>query len=116
MEDAQKLAQGLQQKAEEESNDRYASKELEDAARAITVLVEPFVAHANELLAKPKERVARCVCVCVCVCVGLCEGLCCCCAGCQSERGRQKGFEGDMRAVLVSVCVYWLLNTIARTF
>lgn len=58
MEDVQKLAQGLQQKAQEEES-AYAKKELEDAAQALLVHVEPFVAHANELLAKPKDAKAK---------------------------------------------------------
>lgn len=53
MEDVQKLAQGVQQKAAEEESE-YAKKELEETAQQLLVKVEPFVAHANELLAKPK--------------------------------------------------------------
>ncbi len=74
MEDVQKLAQGLRQKAEEEQDDAFARKELSEAATgergqarsfapmtglrggglALEARVEPFVATANELLQQPK--------------------------------------------------------------
>jgi hypothetical protein len=58
MEDVQKLAAGLKQKAGEEESD-YAKKELEDVANKLLAGVEPFVAHANELLADPADQAAK---------------------------------------------------------
>lgn len=58
MEDVQKLAQGVRQKASEEDSD-YARKELEDVASKLLAGVEPFVAHANELLADPANVQAK---------------------------------------------------------
>ena len=58
MEDVQKLAQGVQQKAGEEESD-YARKELEQVAQELMAKVEPFVAHANELLAEPANAKSK---------------------------------------------------------
>ncbi len=58
MEDVQKLAQGVQQKATEEESP-YAKKELELVASTLLAHVEPFVAHANELLADPANDASR---------------------------------------------------------